>query len=61
MRPEPVTVVARRSAFRTASSVASRAAWKSGESASVGSSVRARALSSPWRTRRSSAVEKAIA
>src|SRR5262249_8300469 len=46
--PEPRIVVARKREFNTASSVASSAASKSGESASVGSCVTALSAVSPW-------------
>ena len=59
--PLPVIVSARSMALYTASSVASRTAWNSGETASEGRSVRARAAVSPWRVRVSGDVEKAIA
>jgi hypothetical protein len=45
----------------TASSVASRTAWNSGDTASEGTSVRARAAVSPWRVRVSGDVENAMA
>ena len=55
------TVVAWKSELYTASSVASSTASNSGETASVGSTRRARSSVSPKRLRISGDVEKAIA
>ena len=56
-----LTVVARNSELYTASSVASSAAWKRGDTASVGSDLRARGAVSPKRLRISGDVENAMA